>query len=375
MKQVEENVLYKAITKEGVDEDSVIKALSKYIRAEDDTFIKVMEKLPKNVRNRVDGAVLNQLVEKYAAGTVGGNRAINFPLLSKEISKVRWSSPKTEQLTRTIHRMADVFKNDVNLAKVSGNISIPKFQSYLTTDPVVRMKYEIASGMFNYVKQLLATDQAAATALVKNTGALLENPLSSKTIKDIKRAMPKDKRQFRDRLDFEDQLNELRQLYKERQEAFKQMHGEVPKNPRLTWSDPQKVETKVVLESGPTMYAAPDGVVHPQPFTSNMSNEELSRLAGELAELSGERATVIEKELAKHLDPNGKAIRLQMAKFRDLSKAGDTQHNMKVLKNIIDEDTNKMINAIERDVGVKMPRQEVDKLKWQQFKEAINGCM
>ena len=62
------------------------------------------------------------------------------------------------QLRKQLIELSEVFKNDVYLAQTAGQVNIPKFQSYLTADPVVRMKYETASGVFNYIKSKMPGD-------------------------------------------------------------------------------------------------------------------------------------------------------------------------------------------------------------------------
>ena len=81
--------------------------------------------------------------------------------------------------------LAEVFKNDIPLAQSTGNIQIPKFQSFLTTDPVVRAKFEIASGMFRFVKSMAPSKAARTTTLVNKTAKVLENPINSKSIKEL----------------------------------------------------------------------------------------------------------------------------------------------------------------------------------------------
>jgi hypothetical protein len=259
MKKLEGNVLYKVLTRKGIDEKGIVKFLSKYISAGDDTFIQVMQKLPKNVRDRVEGSVLDHWVEKFSAGEYGGNRAVHFPLLSKELKTVSWQSPKAKQMVRTVNRMADVFRNDVALGKASGRLKITPFQSYLTADPVQRLKYSIASKVFSYVRQLAPGDEANAIALVKNTAKLFENPLDNKAVKDMMRRLPKERREFRETLSFEDVLNKMQQEFIRKKEFMRQYFSqeELNKTPRLVWQQPRPhTPEPTELPSGPTLYGS-----------------------------------------------------------------------------------------------------------------------
>lgn len=390
MKQLEKNVLFKALTKPGITEDQVVKSLSKYIGAPTDNltginvFNQVMDKLPKNVRSRVDGAVLDTLVEKYSAGSFGGNRAVHFPKLASEINKISWknSSPKVQQVTRTINKMAEVFKNDVNLARVSGQIEIPKFQSYLTADPVVRLKYEVASSIFNYAKQLVPGDKANALSLLNNTSRLLENPLSSKTVKDMYSQLPKDRRNIRVKLDFDKVRNDLANEYMLRKQTLAQIQGTDNLVPRLVWKQPLQPKT-TELPSGPNLYGTQRGTVSTSATKAIMQDRsddliadfvQNSIIAQGINERIGIRdaAGMYDKFAGKvnqYLDDK----RLNTIISRTKSKlAVDTNiYNTKVVTKAIEAEANILIKRIEKDFGVKMPQSEADKLVRMKFKELM----
>lgn len=194
MKRLEDNVLFKQLTKKGATEEQIQRDLNNRILALDDTFVDVMEKLPKKFRDRAEGAVVNSLTKRFTIGDDAGLQAINFPLLNDKLSKINFTDKGSKQFANLVKDMADVFKNDVNLQKVAGKVTIPKFQSYLTTDPVVRAKYEIASGIFNQMKSLAPTKSADRLGLVKVTDRLMQNPLNAKAGEDFIKKMPKESR-------------------------------------------------------------------------------------------------------------------------------------------------------------------------------------
>lgn len=190
MKKVEQTAMYRMVfDKKGnvrpVQPETVVKGLTKYMGALDGSFEEVMSKLPEKARGKYEGAVVNHLAEKYTAGVKGGMRAVNFPLLADELAKVNFTAPNARMMKKAITEMADVFKNDVYLAQASGKIEIPKFQSYLTTDPVVRAKFEIASGIFNTLKTWAPGDTQRNFALVKQAAQLLEQPLHAKSSREL----------------------------------------------------------------------------------------------------------------------------------------------------------------------------------------------
>lgn len=393
MKQLEKNVLFKALTKPGITEDQVVKSLSKYIGAPTDNltginvFNQVIDKLPKNVRSRVDGAVLDTLVEKYSAGSFGGNRAVHFPKLANEVNKISWknSTPKVQQVTRTINKMADVFKNDVNLARVSGQIEIPKFQSYLTADPIVRLKYEVASSVFNYIKQLVPGDKANALSLLNNTSKLLENPLSSKTVKEMYSQLPKDRRNIRTKLDFDKVRNDLTNEYMLRKQTLAQIQGTDNLVPRLVWKQPLQPKT-TELPSGPNLYGTQRGTVSTSATKAIMQDRsddliadfvQNSIIAQGINERIGIRdaAGMYDKFAGKvnqYLDDK-RLTNIGMSVRKKLI-VEDAIANQNMVKRAIEVEANILIKRIETDFGVKMPQAEADKIVRMKFKELMEKC-
>lgn len=185
MKGLEKNVLARLLNRKGVDEKSIVRGLTKYIGALDDTFHEVLVKLPKQTRAKTEGAVIDVLANKYTAGLEGGLRATNFPMLAKDLETITFTSPDARRAKLAVTELAEVFKNDIPLSQATGNIQIPRFQSYLTTDPVVRAKFELASGVFNYIKTLAPGQTQRNLALVRKTAKLLEQPMNSKAMQEL----------------------------------------------------------------------------------------------------------------------------------------------------------------------------------------------
>ena len=185
MKSLEKNQLAKILNRPGVTENVIAQALAKYAPALDDTFVEVMAQLPKATRRKAEGAVLDVLANKHTAGIEGGQRAVHFPMLAKVLEGITFTSPDARATKKAVLELAEVFRNDIPLAQASGNIQIPKFQSFLTADPVVRLQYEFATSMFNGIKALAPGSKARALQLVRKTAAVLENPVNSKSIREL----------------------------------------------------------------------------------------------------------------------------------------------------------------------------------------------
>ena len=377
MKDIEENVMVKALSRPGITEDAAVKVFSKYIAAGDNTFYNVMEKLTPNVQKRIEGSVLNALVEKYTVGTVGGTRAVHFPQLSQELKKVSWKAGNNAQLVRTINRMAEVFKNDVNLVRATKGIEIPKFQSYLTVDPIARAKYEIASHGFNYVKQLVPGDTSNTLALLKHTSRILDNPLNSKSINEMKRALPKDKRVVIGTLDVDTPLREIQQAYVERQAALKQLFGkDAP--PRLVWhADPEKLAkiqnpTSTTLPSGQGLYATQRGTVGVNPSEITLAERSDDLVTEFIWKNSQAKNDLIVEKATQYMDDKRYMNIMKLASSKLVRD--DIEGNAKIVANSIRAEAGILRKRIEKDFGLKMPKDEAEKLVWLKYKEVMENC-
>jgi len=188
MKQVERTAMYRSMYgKDGklraVQPETIVKSLGKYITSVDGSFESIMSKLPIEGRKMYEGAVVDALTQQFTAGISQGSKAIHFPMLADELRKINFTTPAARATKNALLELGETFKNDVYLAKTAGQITIPKFQSYLTVDPVVRAKFEVASGIFNYIKSKAPGDANRQLALVRATSKLLEKPLDVQNFK------------------------------------------------------------------------------------------------------------------------------------------------------------------------------------------------
>jgi len=185
MKSLERNVLARALRRPGIDSDGAVKAITRYMSASDDTFADVLNVLPKQAREKVENAAIKAIAEKYTAGVGEAARASHFPIMAEELKKMPFTTQEARRMKAALTKLGDTFKNDVAIARHSGALAIPQFQSYLTADPVVRLQYEFATSVFNHVRRLGPGQANRALSLVMKTAELLESPLNAKTAKEL----------------------------------------------------------------------------------------------------------------------------------------------------------------------------------------------
>lgn len=224
MKLLEKNVLYKALTKKGVTEDSINAAIKDKINSLDGTFDEVLDKLPPATRARTEAAIIKQMTEKFTVGNITDNQAVHFPMLAENLKGIDIKTPEAKRLVNAINEMSKVYQNDINLSQITGKITISENQQYLTYDPVVRAKLAAASGFFKWFKHMIPSKDGNNLALIRRMSKLLENPMHSKTAEDFVRNMPKESQA------------EMRSLVKELQLQW----GKRPDKPVSDWQNMYK---------------------------------------------------------------------------------------------------------------------------------------
>lgn len=185
MMRTQENVLAKALRNPQLTEAEIGNRLVKHIQTVDGTLEEVLNKLPANARKRAEGAVIDTLVNKMTAGAEGGLRATDFPTLAKELDKITFTTKEPRQLKLAINKMAEVFRNDLALAKASGRVYFQRPGGFLADDLASKFKYQAAQNIFQNVQKMLPTEHGRGIALIAKAADLLENPLHAKTAKEL----------------------------------------------------------------------------------------------------------------------------------------------------------------------------------------------
>lgn len=185
MIRTRENVLAKTLQSPNITEADIGNRLVKHMQTVDGTLEEVLSKLPPNARKRAEWAVLDTLANKFTAGTEGGLRATNFPMLASELDKMVFTTPETRAFKKAVGRLAEVFTNDTALARASGNVNFTKPQGFLADDVVSKFKYQAAQNIFQEAQKYFPTARGRGLALIGKVAELLENPLHAKTIREV----------------------------------------------------------------------------------------------------------------------------------------------------------------------------------------------
>lgn len=201
MLRTQKNGLFNALTKEttkgkAITDRSVIRALVRYGPSIDDSYImkggefqntyqQVFEKLDSASRKEVEGLITQELIEKSTIGAGGDFQAIDFEALSKEFQRFPLETPDATRIKTIVDRMAKLYRNDPHLSRATGQIDESHFQSYLTTNPITRAQFAIASEVFNWASTLKGGHGADVQAMLRHVDRLLQEPLNTKTTQHL----------------------------------------------------------------------------------------------------------------------------------------------------------------------------------------------
>jgi hypothetical protein len=205
MKMLENNVLFKALNKPGISEQTVRRLVSKYASSLDNTFNDVMVRLPANTRTIVEKSIIDYYLEKNMK-KIEGFSAIDFEKLAENINAVKIGTPEGKELKAVINEMAKIYKNDVALSRASRGLFNMQNSTYITDDLVARSKFELVNRVFDYIKRKMPTKKGSALSLIHKVSKILENPMDAKLPSEIKKLVVSD-----DWAILEDSILKLRQ--------------------------------------------------------------------------------------------------------------------------------------------------------------------
>lgn len=190
MVQVQNNVLAKALRKPTLTEKEVGDLLTKHINSLDGTFDTVLSQLPMNARKKAEMSVIDTLANKFTTGQSSTMQVTDFVKLNDQLEDTIFTTPEARQMKQAIAKIADAFKNDPQLARVSGSTHFAQEADTLSTNPVTASRLAAARQMFRSWQKYFPTERGRGIALVNKVAELLDNPLHAKSVRDIIDEMP-----------------------------------------------------------------------------------------------------------------------------------------------------------------------------------------
>lgn len=190
MVQVQNSVLAKALRKPTLTEKEVGDLLTKHINSLDGTFDTVLSQLPMNARKKAEMSVIDTLANKFTTGQSSTMQVTDFVKLNDQLEDTIFTTPEARQMKQAIAKIADVFKNDPQLARAAGSTHFAQEADTLSTNPVTASRLAAARQMFRSWQKYFPTERGRGIALVNKVAELLDNPLHAKSVRDIIDEMP-----------------------------------------------------------------------------------------------------------------------------------------------------------------------------------------
>lgn len=207
MKDLEANTLYKALSKPDISPEKTIRALEQSLRADDPAIVQqVFAKLTPRARTSAEGALFKHYLEKSTLQISPEQAAVNFPKLAQDLERYGFRSTEVKDLKRTVREFADVYKNDISLARIAWNSPAGRFKNNIATTIVGKAKMQFASYLFKVWQTVAPGNSSRRIALTMKMRKVLDNPLDAKSVEALKKALPNDP-------DLESQLHRMQIEY------------------------------------------------------------------------------------------------------------------------------------------------------------------
>lgn len=195
MKQLQENALFRIVNRPGATEHSIQQALSRYGSDKDvdaEIFNALVERLSPATRAKVEGAAIKNIVNKNTVGEATDFQATHFPQLAEELKSLNIVTPEAKNLVKVVDEIAKVYKNDPELAGITGKTQIARMQASLSADLSQKAKYAVVGAVWQGIVRYMPTRGSRNLALVHQVSKLLEHPLHAKTADELLKQMPKE---------------------------------------------------------------------------------------------------------------------------------------------------------------------------------------
>jgi hypothetical protein len=189
--ELKNSTLFKALNREGVLPESQLKLLAKHLRAEDGSYEQVASKLNKRTRDKIENAIVDDLINRFTIGETAGVQGIKFAELAEELGKYPFRSTDAKDMKRLINEMAAVYENDHVLAGITGRVAGGIGTSGISDDVLMRAKVQFTTAMFERFTKLAPGKKRDELILRDKLSKILENPLDKNEIESLFRGIQK----------------------------------------------------------------------------------------------------------------------------------------------------------------------------------------
>lgn len=153
MKELQDTNLYAGIMGDELSIDNVASSLSKGAHANDGTMDRILSKLSKTDREKVEYSVVEHLYKKNQK-EFGDMKATDFAALNKDLSNLSLKNIQSESARKTINdlkEMSDYFKNAPRMLDATIKAKAPNYSQGISNNPIIRLHTRLANIATNAV--------------------------------------------------------------------------------------------------------------------------------------------------------------------------------------------------------------------------------
>ena len=167
MKDMEGDVAYKDIFNKKATPESVDKALQIHSATINKTLERITNNLPPQEQARIEGRIIESIVEKMTSGKAHNTQAIDFPAVAEKLKELNIKTPEAQEIIELITRMGDMFQNDVKFLKSAEKRTSLTMNQGLSYNVFIRARTMLANQFMGIISKFM-TGEAGRSASFKH---------------------------------------------------------------------------------------------------------------------------------------------------------------------------------------------------------------
>lgn len=193
MLTLQNNALYKALTKDTVTTDRAVKAFAEALNYEGpQTYMQVMATLPPKTRRSVESSVVKHYIDKNTISMSDEVKAIDFPKLNQQLSNLALTNDEARKVKRMVKEMASLYRNDPNLVEIAWSAPAASPRNNIATSIIGKMKMQFATKAFHLWQAFAPFKSSQMLALTLQMRKVIDNPLDAKAVEHLKNTLGSD---------------------------------------------------------------------------------------------------------------------------------------------------------------------------------------
>lgn len=298
--------------------------------------------------------------EKGLIREIYHNKNLNLGKTIDRLKHIGLITPEGKKLKAQLKAVDTAFSSDDFYSVVGSMIASNRFSdgASITANLLSKVKYSVAGASWSWLRQLSPFSQGQWIRHMK--GVVKSINKSAPTVTELKKANPAEYANFE------------RVVRNTIENTITRELGELSEI--LDTTKPKQLGHKPINPESPTMYGTEKGTIATSPSEAVLeenSKELFSRMVSENTQFRGSQEDVVK---AANTVMESKRYTDILRSVQTKVKSDDLKQNAKVVANTIKREAENLISKVEKDLGIKMPQEEAQKLIKMKFEEIIREC-